>query len=86
MLRAGGAEIKTNPSSPPRSFAWEGSSLPTDGPTIRPLSKWSPVLKAKRGICRPPDKLVDLPHMAHGLERRMLGMKWLSSICNFGRC
>lgn len=65
MLRAGGAKIKTNPSSPPRSFTWEGGSLPTDGPTIRPLSKWSPVLKAKRGICGPPDKLVGLP--THGL-------------------
>lgn len=70
MLRAGSAEIKTYPSCPSRSFTWEGSRLPAHGSTTRPLSKWSPVPKAKREIWRPPDKLVGLPHMACGLDAR----------------
>lgn len=53
MLRAGSAEIKTYPSGPSRSFTWEGSRLPAHGSTTRPLSKWSPMLKAERNLASP---------------------------------
>lgn len=61
-------ESKPVPHLPPRSFALEGGSLPTDGPMISALSKWRLVLKARRGIWHPPDKFVGPPRLAHGLE------------------
>lgn len=56
------------PQLPPHSFALEGRVLPTDGPMFCAFPKWRLMLKAKRGIWHPPDKLVGPPRLVRGLE------------------